>query len=79
MATRDRFSVPADILGNRGTFMICSDGKALTQPFAGFSPLDILISQKSADRGFTVSIAISDNRAVVVSEIAGPDSVISLP
>ncbi len=79
MAVRDLFGVTVDILRNRDTFMICSDGKALTRPFAGFSHLDILNLEKSADRGFTTSIAISDNRAVVASEIAGPDSVISLP
>ena len=69
MGTGDRFGVTVDILGKRDTFMLSRDGKALTQPFAGFSKQDWRDLDNSESRSFTMSIRIPDQKAVAASSL----------
>ena len=69
MGARDRFGVTVDILGKRDTFLLSSDGKALTPPFAGYSKQDIRDLQDSESRRFTMSLKIPNEKAVAASSL----------
>ena len=69
MGTGDRFGVTVDILGKRDTFMLSRDGKALKQPFAGFSKKDWRDLDNSESRSFTMSIRIPDQKAAAASSL----------
>ncbi len=69
MTARDRFGVTVDILGKRDTFMLPPDGKALTQPFAGYSMQDFRNLENTESQSFTMSIAIPNGKAVAASSL----------
>ena len=69
MGARTRFGVTVDILGKRDTFMLSQDGKALTQPFAGYSKQDWRDLGNSESRTFTMSIKIPNTKAVAASSL----------
>ena len=69
MRARDRFGVTVDILGKRDTFILSHDGKALTQPFAGYSKQDWRDLDSTESRSFTMSIKIPEEKAVAASSL----------
>ena len=65
----DRFGVTVDILGKRDTFMLSLDGKALTPPFAGYSKQDWRDWENAESPTLTMTIQLSDVRAVAASSV----------
>ena len=69
ISKQDRFGVTVDILGKRDTFMLSREGKALTEPFAGYTKQDWRDLDNTESRRFTMSIKIPDSKAVAASSL----------